>query len=48
MQLSNTNLVVGAFIPMYTMREHLLDPERAGDPPFEYRTLAHLPPGQWL
>lgn len=41
--LSNMNLVSECFIPGALAREHLAKCEARGDPPFEWRTLAHLP-----
>ena len=41
--LSNLNIVAEAFLPGMLWREYLAKREKAGDPPFEWRTLAHLP-----
>lgn len=43
--LSHTNLVSEAVLPGDLTKEHLREAEAAGAPPFEYRTLAHLPVG---
>lgn len=43
MRLSHTNLVSEAVLPGDLSKEHLNKAEAAGAPPFEYRTLAHLP-----
>jgi 4-coumarate--CoA ligase len=42
-RLSHTNLVSEAVLPGELTKEHLRKAEAAGAPPFEYRTLAHLP-----
>lgn len=42
-RLSHTNLVSEAVLPGELTKEHLRKAEAAGEPPFEYRTLAHLP-----
>ncbi|KAL5350024.1 hypothetical protein ACLOAV_005060 [Pseudogymnoascus australis] len=42
-RLSHTNLVSEAVLPGDLSKEHLRKAEAAGAPPFEYRTLAHLP-----
>ncbi|KFY58298.1 hypothetical protein V496_06205 [Pseudogymnoascus sp. VKM F-4515 (FW-2607)] len=42
-RLSHTNLVSEAVLPGDLSKEHLRKAEAAGEPPFEYRTLAHLP-----
>ena len=42
-RLSHTNLVSEAVIPGDLIREVWKEDEKAGQPPFEYRTLAHLP-----
>ncbi|KFY46509.1 hypothetical protein V495_02405 [Pseudogymnoascus sp. VKM F-4514 (FW-929)] len=42
-RLSHQNLVSEAVLPGDLSKEHLRKAEAAGEPPFEYRTLAHLP-----
>lgn len=41
--LSNMNIVAEAFLTGELAREHLAEREAQGDPPFEWRTVAHLP-----
>jgi hypothetical protein len=41
--LSHTNIVSECFIPSTLAREEITARIRAGEPEFEYRTLAHLP-----
>ncbi|KAH8819028.1 hypothetical protein F5884DRAFT_796 [Xylogone sp. PMI_703] len=42
-KISHTNVVAEAFIPGEMTKEILAERQQNGDPPFEYRTLAHLP-----
>jgi 4-coumarate--CoA ligase len=42
-ELSHSNIVAECFIPTHMSREQLADREAKGEPPFQYRTLAHLP-----
>lgn len=43
MLVSHENLVAECFIPSELWREHLGRRKEREEPPFEYRTLAHLP-----
>ena len=45
-RLSHANLVLEAVIPGDLVREKWKRDEAAGEPPFEYRTLDHLPVAQ--
>jgi len=41
--LSHTNIVAEAFIPTAMSKEWAAERDKRGEPPFEYRTIAHLP-----
>lgn len=41
--VSHMNVVAEAYLPGELIREYLADAEARGEPPFEYRTLGHLP-----